>query len=248
MSSIMEKIKGKKKETTPISSPTPVVPSSPLGTPAPLPPASSSLSPEVPARASSAVDADIIMGGGGLSGLAAARRVKELGFSVLVFEAQDRLGGKMHSERLERDTFDFGGCFFDAHTHVNLTKLITTLNVPSTHIFDRGLNVLQFDNGERHRYDPRAAPIASNGIVSGLEASFAVSKIEDNAKTLNLEAPQHTQHGALWDAQSWSTFQNNFNTYPIIASLSTAIRIQSGAEPCELSLLHVLHSVRANRG
>ena len=154
----------------------------------------------------------------------------------------------MYSERLDRDVFDFGGCFFDAHTHVNLTKLITTLSVSSASVYEKGANLLQFDSGERHRYDPRAAPITSNGVVSGLEASYAVNKIEDAAKSLTLEAPHHAQHGKLWDAQTWASFQANFVTYPVITALSAAVRAQFGAEPGEVSLLHVLHAVRANRG
>jgi monoamine oxidase len=45
------------------------------------------------------VDADVIVIGAGAAGLAAARRLAEAGRSVLVLEARDRIGGRVHTDR-----------------------------------------------------------------------------------------------------------------------------------------------------
>lgn len=195
-----------------------------------------------------AVDADIIIVGGGLAGLAAARRVRELGLTALVFEAQDHCGGKLVTGRIDRDVFDFGGGFFDGHTHVHLTKLITHLNVPSTLVYERGDNLLQLGDGTTMRYNPREAPMPSNGFVSSLETQFAITKIEEMAKTLVPEAPHRAPNGQTWDSQTWHTFQANFVTYPVLSLLSSALRATYGAEPRDVSLLHMLHAVRTSRG
>ena len=46
---------------------------------------------------SSAFDADVIVVGSGMAGLTAARNLTDSGFKVLVLEARDRSGGRLHS-------------------------------------------------------------------------------------------------------------------------------------------------------
>jgi monoamine oxidase len=55
---------------------------------------------------------DAIVIGGGLAGLASARRLKAAGASVVVLEARGRIGGRVHSQRLDTGhTIDLGAQF-----------------------------------------------------------------------------------------------------------------------------------------
>jgi len=55
---------------------------------------------------------DAIVIGGGLAGLETARRLRAAGTSVVVLEARDRVGGRVHSQRLETGyTIDLGAQF-----------------------------------------------------------------------------------------------------------------------------------------
>ena len=55
---------------------------------------------------------DVIVVGGGLAGLTAARRLRGAGRSVHLIEARDRLGGRVHSTRLPKGlTIDLGAQF-----------------------------------------------------------------------------------------------------------------------------------------
>ncbi|MFN9726529.1 flavin monoamine oxidase family protein [Acidovorax sp.] len=55
---------------------------------------------------------DAIVIGGGLAGLSSARRLKEAGASVVVLEARGRIGGRVHSQRLNTgQTIDLGAQF-----------------------------------------------------------------------------------------------------------------------------------------
>lgn len=56
----------------------------------------------------SVIDKSVIVVGGGISGLAAARRLKEKGFTVTVLEAQERVGGRLRSNRTLGIAFDEG--------------------------------------------------------------------------------------------------------------------------------------------
>ena len=64
---------------------------------------------------------DVIVIGGGLAGLSAARRLKAAGVSVAVLEARDRIGGRVHTQLLEAGpTVDLGAQFIgDAQRRIS---------------------------------------------------------------------------------------------------------------------------------
>ena len=64
---------------------------------------------------------DVVVIGGGLAGLAAARRLKQQGASVVLLEARDRIGGRVHSERLQTgQVIDLGAQFIgDGQTRIS---------------------------------------------------------------------------------------------------------------------------------
>src|SRR5262245_37898044 len=61
-----------------------------------------------------ALDADVIVIGAGLSGLAAATHLEAAGLRVLVLEAQQRVGGRIHSMRQLGGTAEAGGTYIGA--------------------------------------------------------------------------------------------------------------------------------------
>ena len=52
---------------------------------------------------------DVVVVGGGLAGITAARDLKQRGFSTIVLEASDRLGGRTYTIEDEGCTVELGG-------------------------------------------------------------------------------------------------------------------------------------------
>jgi monoamine oxidase len=53
-------------------------------------------------------EVEIIIIGGGLAGLAAAKVLEDQGVSYLLLEGSERLGGRIHSVQWEGDTLELG--------------------------------------------------------------------------------------------------------------------------------------------
>ena len=70
--------------------------------------------------------ADVLVIGAGLSGLAAARALMQAGQSVILLEARDRTGGRIHSE----GGFDYGAHWIHGTEGNPLTNAARAMGVP----------------------------------------------------------------------------------------------------------------------
>ena len=64
---------------------------------------------------------DVVVIGGGLAGLSSARQLQAAGASVVVLEGRSRVGGRVHSQRLDTGhTIDLGAQFIgDAQRRIS---------------------------------------------------------------------------------------------------------------------------------
>src|SRR5215831_14545923 len=142
-------------------------------------------------------EADVIVVGAGLAGLTAARRLRGAGYSVLVIEARERVGGRVLNHSLDGgQVVDAGGQFVGpAQRHI--LGLAAELGVATHPIFTSGLTILEF-GGRRHSYRrvPRLSPLQ---LADSGRAIFALERM---ARRVPLDAPWRAPGAAAADSRT----------------------------------------------
>ncbi|MCC5893590.1 FAD-dependent oxidoreductase [Exiguobacterium sp.] len=113
--------------------------------------------------------------GAGVSGLYAAALLIEKGYDVTVFEARDRIGGRV----LSHDGFDLGPTWYWPETETTITQLIERLGLPTFSQYAAGDLMLerQFGVIERHTLPPgRVVPsMRLGGGMASLTTALAAT-------------------------------------------------------------------------
>ncbi|MFI6940460.1 flavin monoamine oxidase family protein [Streptomyces sp. NPDC050418] len=199
------------------------------------------------ARAADVREADVVVIGGGLAGLTAARDLKKAGKSVLVLEARDRVGGRVLNLKVPGGGVTEGGGEFIGPTQDRMKALADELGVGTFPTYNAGKNLL--------RKDGRNTPYATDGLlgavppidVAGLANAAAVQALlNDMAKKVPVGAPWTAPKAAEWDQQTFETWLKHNAIVPSAKFLfDVACTSVFSAEPRELSLLFVLFYIAA---
>jgi monoamine oxidase len=123
---------------------------------------------------------DVAIAGGGLSGLALARALHAEGGSFGLFEARDRLGGRVLSVRADGAArLDLGAGWFWPQSHPRVAALIGQMGLESFEQYDRG-TLLSLADPEKPATEARLENVHSgarriSGGMAGLTESIAAS-------------------------------------------------------------------------
>src|SRR6266487_4392210 len=189
-------------------------------------------------------EADVVAVGAGLAGLTAARELQRAGYSVLVGEARDRVGGRVLSHSLAGgDVVDVGGQFVGpAQRHI--LGLAAELGVATQPIFTGGLTVLEL-GGRRigYRVIPRVSPV---DLADAGRALFALDRM---ARRVPTRAPWQAAGAVAADSRTLADWaRRNVRTRLGRFAVEAFSHGVLACEPGEVSLLHVLFYLRAAGG
>jgi monoamine oxidase len=197
-------------------------------------------------RGGAARTADVVIVGGGLSGLAAAHAVVSAGRSALVVEARDRVGGRTLNHPIGGGKVIEAGGEWVGPTQDRVHAYIADLGLSTFPEYIVGNHIYQWE-GTRMTYQEGGPtgtappdPLALPEIISTIELLDAMSK------HVPVDAPWTAASAADWDSQSFETWLREHTASERFRNLARfAVRSILGAEARELSLLFVLFYIAA---
>jgi monoamine oxidase len=184
---------------------------------------------------------DVVVVGGGLSGLVAARKVARSGRSVLVVEARRRVGGRLLNHTLRTGgTIEAGGAFIGP-TQDHIAALAKELGVGTFAEYATGKNVYVSKMLGRMEYTGTVPPDPTILV----DAALLLQKIDGYAAEIAVDAPWSHPNAAQWDAMTLADFirTNAVNAAGVENLIRSWTQPGFGADPDQLSLLFVLHYV-----
>src|SRR3954447_2475530 len=191
--------------------------------------------------------ADVVVVGGGLAGLTTARRLTAAGYSVVVLEARNRVGGRTLNHPISGGEIAEAGGEFVGPTQDRIVALAREGGVGTFDAYDTGKNV--YVNGAiRLRYTDTGVlgtappdPLLLADIVKlSQQIDLLAAKVPPAAPWT---APEAARHDAM-TLETWAR-ANSVNQDGIVELLRPFTEALVGAEPGDLSFLFVLAYVAA---
>lgn len=152
---------------------------------------------------------DVIVVGAGVTGLYAARLIERAGFSVQVFEARDRVGGRLHGEVVEGVTREYGGQWI-APYQTAILALVEELGL-STFSRHRAGHDVFLAGGQRVIHGHDEFPLSAEA-----DAAFgeAVEKLARVAREIDPEAAWTHPEAEALDSISFEEWLRAEVTHP----------------------------------
>ena len=192
--------------------------------------------------------ADLLVVGAGLAGLAAARAAQAAGRSVVVLEARDRVGGRTLNESLAPEhpgkVVEVGGQWVGP-TQTRLAELARELGVDTYRTHTAGEAIIEW-RGSLRRYRgivPRINPVVL------LDYEQARRRLDRLARKVPLETPWTAPRARELDSQTLHTWLRRACRTDGARTIFTFVcQAVWAAEPADVSLLHVLFYVHSAGG
>ena len=190
-------------------------------------------------------ETDVVIVGGGLAGLAAARKLTAGGIECLVLEARDRVGGRTLNHSIgDGKIVEVGGQWVGP-TQTRVLELMRELGLESFPTYHQGEHVIEYE-GELQRYTGTIPRISKRLLADFGQAQW---KLDRMARKVPAEAPWTAAKAKEWDSQTlWSWMRRNVITQGARDSLALAVEAVWAAQPEDLSLLHVLFYISSAGG
>src|SRR3954469_275360 len=194
--------------------------------------------------------ADIIVVGAGLAGLTAARRIRAAGKSVIVMEAQKRVGGRTLNEDIGGgEVADLGGTFIGP-TQDHVAALVKELGINTFPTYNTGNNVFIRSDGRRETFASNTPVFGTAPADPEIAADIVavVGQLASMASKIDVKQPWAHPKAADWDSQTLETFvrANSTGNKEFLDLVSAACEPIFGAEAREVSLLFTLFYIASS--
>ncbi len=176
--------------------------------------------------------------GGGFSGMAAARRLREAGRDVMVLEARDRVGGRIWDPELEDGRTVLLGGQWISKTQTRMCELGEEFGLTQFTTARPGRSLLHTGSD--------FAPIPDH-LPADSELDKVVAEFEAMAETVPVDAPWKAPKANQWDGKTLYSWLEKRVSAELLESMTVTI-MGYMSQPEDVSLLHALFYTRANGG
>ena len=194
------------------------------------------------------VSADVIVVGAGLAGLTAARELKRAGKSVVVLEANDRVGGRVWNHELPGGEISERGGTFVGPTQDHIINLAAAHGIGTFSAVIEGENVYVAPDGERSTYSdtgPTGTAPLDPAILPDL--ALVVAQLDEMSKEVPVDAPWNAPRAREFERYTLEEWiRQNTSSDRFRQLVPAATRAIFGTEPRELSLLFTLFYIAAS--
>lgn len=186
----------------------------------------------------------VVVVGGGLAGLTAARRLHRQNIDVRVLEANDRVGGRTLTRDVGGEAVDLGAQWIGPSQH-HIHGLVEEFGIGTFDQFNEGESLIRAGGSSARHTDP----IRGLGLASQLNLLYAIRQLDQRCREVPLDRPSDAPNADKWDAVTVATWRDRYlKTTAARAAFDAIFRALFTSEPEELSYLYFLFYLNAAGG
>lgn len=198
------------------------------------------------AKAVGAAEADVIVVGAGLSGLAAAMEVRDRGRSVILLEARDRVGGRCHNVVTPGGVTIDAGAEFLGPTQDAMIDLADRYGVELAETYNEGDSVFHLQ-GKSSRF-PANTLIGPVPRDPGIVETFVGQQLLNGVSLAEFPVGEPWKHplASYWDSMTFAEWVDRHSITHGAEVLMTLIESAAlSVRPEEVSALYVINYIAA---
>ncbi len=185
---------------------------------------------------------DVIVVGGGLAGLTAARDLMAEGLSAVVLEARNRVGGRILNHTFSNGVVVELGGQWVGPTQDRVLSLAAKLGAELFPTFDSGDGLVSID-GRTKRFGDDSFGLPDEALE---EVALTQKRLEEMALTVPLPEPWAAPEAPRWDRKTVETWIEDNVTSPEARDFwRLIVGAVFAAESWDMSLLHFLFYVHS---